>query len=123
MLKVGEIPVDVVKTSETAFLSSKNGNKDGGKLKMPDQQNASLMAPRADKGKWQSKSDNPTPYWGSSACEVSGKIYLIGGLTLQFIGVNTVQEYDPILDTWTKKKDMPTPRGWLSTIAIDGLIY
>jgi len=34
-----------------------------------------------------------------------------------------VEEYDPAMDTWTRKADMPTARSALSTSAVNGKIY
>ncbi|MBI1925874.1 hypothetical protein HYR99_16690 [Candidatus Poribacteria bacterium] len=34
-----------------------------------------------------------------------------------------MEEYDPATDTWTKKSDMPTARGSVSTSAVNGKIY
>jgi hypothetical protein len=34
-----------------------------------------------------------------------------------------VEEYDPTIDTWTRKADMPTPRLFLTSVAVDGRIY
>ena len=35
----------------------------------------------------------------------------------------TVEEYDPVKDTWTKKADMPTPRAGIGIGVVGGLIY
>jgi N-acetylneuraminic acid mutarotase len=53
---------------------------------------------------------------------VNGKIYAIGGLTVN-AALSTVEEYDPKADTWTKKANMPTPRGDLCTAVVDNKIY
>jgi N-acetylneuraminic acid mutarotase len=54
-----------------------------------------------------------------STSMVNGKIYAIGGIG----GPAAVEEYDPATDTWTKKSDMPTERGFLSTSVVNGKIY
>lgn len=36
---------------------------------------------------------------------------------------STVEEYDPVTDTWTEKVNMPTPRISLSTSVVNGKIY
>jgi RNA polymerase sigma factor (sigma-70 family) len=123
VLKVGEIPVDVVKTSEMTFLSSKKGNKDGGKLKMPDQKNAFLMAPKAEGDTWVRKADMPTVRFTHSSAVVDGKIYCIGGSPNDENVVATVEEYDPKKDSWSKKTDMPTARGGLGVYEVNGKIY
>jgi hypothetical protein len=38
-------------------------------------------------------------------------------------GLPTLEVYDPATDTWTRKADMPTPRGALSACTVDGKIY
>jgi N-acetylneuraminic acid mutarotase len=61
-----------------------------------------------------------------SARAVDGKIYVIGGthgLSTILQGLSTVEEYDPVTDTWTSKSDMPTRRWSLGTCVIDGKIY
>ena len=84
--------------------------------------------------KWAIKADMPTARSGFSTSTVGGKIYAVGGLAMigkpdeDGRGANTayplaVEEYDPIANTWTKRADMPTARGGLSTSAINGRLY
>ena len=71
----------------------------------------------------------PTERYYHASCTVNGKIYVIGGGigsdnisdTPTYFG--TVEEYDPVTDTWTTKADMPTPRALLTCCAINGKIY
>ncbi|MHC4558890.1 MAG: Kelch repeat-containing protein [Planctomycetota bacterium] len=79
---------------------------------------------------WTQKADMPTPRWGHSVAVVNGKIYVIGGVTSEtgFLNgqpISAVEEYNPATDTWTRKADMPEPRGYLygSHPVIDGRIY
>lgn len=121
VLKIGEIPVDVVKISNMAFISAPNG-KDG-KSKQPNPQNALSMAPKAEGGTWAKKADMPTART-CDACEVDGKIYVIGGTPdIEVTQLSTVEEYDPKTDKWTTKADMPTRRMYIEVAAVDGKIY
>jgi N-acetylneuraminic acid mutarotase len=63
----------------------------------------------------------PTPRFGLSTSAVNAKIYAIGGGVTQ--ALKTVEEYDPAIDTWTRRADMPTARWFLSTSAVNGRIY
>ncbi len=83
--------------------------------------------PWADK--WTKKADMPAPRYGFSASVVNGRIYVIGGCHVAGSpidgrnAVSTVEEYDPVTNTWTKKTDMPTARVFLTTNAVGGKIY
>lgn len=73
-------------------------------------------------GAWEKKTN--IPVGPGSACVVDNKIYVIGGSTassLSDLADNVV--YDPSTDTWEVKAPMPTPRGFLSVAAVDGIIY
>jgi len=79
---------------------------------------------------WTQKADMPTPRWNHSAAVVNGNIYVIGGVASEpsFLNgkeLSVVEEYDPATDTWTRKADMPAPRGYLtkSNPVVDGKIY
>jgi N-acetylneuraminic acid mutarotase len=53
----------------------------------------------------------PTARTFLSTCVVDDKIYAVGGIpTKTWPAFSTVEEYDPVTDTWTKKGDMPVPR-------------
>ena len=58
---------------------------------------------------------------------VGGKLYVIGGLDPSLSPValiDTVEEYDPIANTWTTKgARMPTARGAFGTAVLNGLIF
>jgi hypothetical protein len=47
----------------------------------------------------------------------------MGGGTSNGDALATLEEYDPITDTWTRKANMPTARWGLSSSAVDGKIY
>jgi len=75
---------------------------------------------------WTEKAEMPTPRLALSTSVINGKIYAIGGITIvapPWVGLSTVEEYDPTTDRWTKRKDMPTARFGLSTSVVNGKIY
>ena len=76
---------------------------------------------------WSRKTEMPTPRQALSTSMVDGKIYAIGGVGAQSefapVFTSTVEAYDPVTDTWTKKADMPATRAGLSTSAVNGKIY
>lgn len=41
----------------------------------------------------------------------------------RILGFGTVESYDPLTDTWTRKADMPTARWGLATGVVNGKIY
>jgi RNA polymerase sigma factor (sigma-70 family) len=121
VLKVGEIPVDVVKTSSMITLADKMGKGKSGELK-PDMENALFMSPQGEGGTWTNKANMPTTRVNLSSSEVDGIIYAIGGWNGSTF-FSTVEAYDPKRDIWTRKTDMPTARMGLSTSVVDGIIY
>jgi RNA polymerase sigma factor (sigma-70 family) len=126
VLKVGEIPVDVVKVSNISIISNLMGKGKGGEPKQPDE-NALFMAPQAEDGEWVRKADMPMENHALATCTIDNKIYAIGGAFRNpqnsFTSIATVYEYDPIKDTWTKKADMPTSRDSLGVGVVNGKIY
>jgi len=121
VLKVGEIPVDVVNISNAPVISSQRWDGTGIGSVLPNLQNALFMAPQGQGDTWTKKADMPTARWGLSTCVVNGKIYAIGGEAQNIF--STVEEYNPKTDTWTKKADMPTERYYFTTCAVNGKIY
>ena len=123
VLKVGEIPVDIVKTSSMAILSDKMGKGKGGEPKQPNE-NAFFMVPKVEGGEWVQRADIPTPRYYLSTCAVNGKIYAFGGVGDGVVtSLSTLEEYDPATDTWTKKTDMPVARTALTASVVNGKIY
>jgi N-acetylneuraminic acid mutarotase len=73
---------------------------------------------------WSTKTDMPTARASLSISAVNGKIYAIGGDTIQCsIGLSTVEEYDPQTDSWSTKTNMQVVRSGLSSSVVDGKIY
>ena len=117
--KTGEIPVDILKTSQISVISSKQEAGDGGAP-----QNASMLAPQqGEGGKWTEKADMLIARRGSVAGVVDGKIYVVGGQGPGGVNLPHVEVYDPVEDTWSKKSDIPTPRHDLSGGVLNGEIY
>ncbi len=123
-LRVGEIPVDVMKVSKAPFISSGQNQGNGGKPKLPDpqEQNAIFLAPQGEGDTWTRKADMPTGSWGLSTAVMDGKIYAFGGCRIR------MDEYDPETDTWiTKEFDddhHPIEPAVIPSIsAVDRIIY
>jgi N-acetylneuraminic acid mutarotase len=75
---------------------------------------------------WARKADMPTARACLCTSVVNGRIYAIGGcpgFNEWNLSLSTVEEYDPATDTWRTKADMPTPRTYISTCAVNGKIY
>jgi len=123
ILKVGEIPVDVVKTSNIAILSSKIGKGNGGEPKKPDMQNALSMAPQGKGGTWTTKASMPTARISFPTSVVDGIIYAIGGCKGWGDALSVVEAYNPSTNIWTKKANMSTPRSWFYTATVKRKIY
>ena len=82
---------------------------------------------------WEQKTDMPTVRSNVSVSVVDGKIYAIGGAKRRKRKIGpgfsynikyfpTVEMYNPVTDTWTRKADMPTPR-ITNACVVDGKIY
>jgi len=76
---------------------------------------------------WTQKADMPTPRWTQTSAVVNGKIYVIGGASSEsdFDVLPTVEEYDPVTNTWTRKADMPIAMADFDapSSVVDGKIY
>jgi RNA polymerase sigma factor (sigma-70 family) len=75
---------------------------------------------------WVKKADMPMARGWLSTSVADGIIYAIGGSEGRPAGdrdLSTVEAYDPATDTWTRKADMPTATGGISTSVVDGIIY
>jgi len=79
---------------------------------------------KAERG-WKSHKALPTGRLHPTVAVVKNKAYVIGGGgPSHFDGGSVVNEmYDPDADTWTKKADMPTARGWNPWVVINDIIY
>jgi N-acetylneuraminic acid mutarotase len=65
---------------------------------------------------WTRSSDMPIAEADHSSAAVDGKIYVIGG--------DTVQIYNPLTDTWTRGSDRPSTARWYAPVSVvDGKIY
>jgi N-acetylneuraminic acid mutarotase len=68
---------------------------------------------------WKKATPSPFARVESPAAVVNGKLYLFGGFTKDLDASNHVDVYDPVSDSWTRKKNMPTGLTHLNP-AIDG---
>jgi N-acetylneuraminic acid mutarotase len=75
---------------------------------------------------WISKANLPQKLCGETAGAVDNRIYIIGGST-SILGsghtVDSVFEYDPISNSWTRKSNIPTPVAYAATGMVNGKIY
>jgi len=75
---------------------------------------------------WTKRNKMPEKILGLSAAALDGKIYTFGGRTGGLSSGTTLNHtylYDPAADSWTRKKDMPSSRAFMSASVIDGKIY
>lgn len=73
---------------------------------------------------WNTSSTNMPEYIKKAGSSVIGeKIYIIGGSNGDDSYLNTVEVYDPVLDTWESKAKMPTARDGIASSEVNGKIY
>jgi N-acetylneuraminic acid mutarotase len=104
------------------FLSCSGGDSSSGGTA----QSASPLTPDGPPITWATKRPMPTPRTELGVATVNNRLYAIGGYSgtaLPGSVLQTVEEYDPAADTWTRKADMPTPRRQLVVVAVNGRIY
>ncbi len=123
VLRIGEIPVSVLKTAEISALSNNQGKGNSGDFMPSIQQNSFFMAPQAGEGKWTEKTDMPTARCGICSALVNGKIYAIGGAKDLANPLSIIEEYDPITNTWNRKSKMANGRAFCSASVVNGKIY
>ncbi len=80
---------------------------------------------------WVTKASMHVARGGLGVAAVKGKVYAIGGSTVQtklssYVSggiVNVNEEYDPATNTWNTKKPMPTPRAYFATAVYENRVY
>ncbi|MCL2641928.1 MAG: hypothetical protein FWD52_00195 [Candidatus Bathyarchaeota archaeon] len=72
---------------------------------------------------WNTKAPMSEARSGLGVVAVDGKIYAIGGSTIDGTVVGTNECYDPKTDTWTTLTAMPTPRTNFGIVAYQNKIY
>jgi N-acetylneuraminic acid mutarotase len=71
---------------------------------------------------WSSRSPMPTPRASGMSAVVNGKLYILGGYTVD--GLTTVVEvYDPATDTWVSAEALSQARYQAFSGVIDGSVY
>jgi N-acetylneuraminic acid mutarotase len=73
---------------------------------------------------WKSIASLPQALHHSAVASHDGKIYVVGGfISREWIPTNQLFIYDPIKNQWTEGNSMPTPRGALNALFVNGTIY
>jgi Zn-dependent metalloprotease/N-acetylneuraminic acid mutarotase/fibronectin type 3 domain-containing protein len=60
---------------------------------------------------------------GAAAGVVNGKIYVVGGWDDEHSALPTVEEYDPVTDTWATKSPLGTPREQPGAVGYGSYLY
>ena len=77
---------------------------------------------------WRKRKEIPVSREGAGrhhpgAAAWNGKIYLIGGFDFGNRPLDSALEYDPAADAWRALPPMPTPRGALGLVELEGKLY
>ena len=76
---------------------------------------------------WVKRRDMPRLRMDFTTAVVDGKIYVIGGRVEDVphkpIATGLVEVYDPLINKWEKRADMPTARAGAKAEVVDGKIY
>jgi len=75
---------------------------------------------------WQILPNLPTQRNHIAGCAIDGKIYIVGGrLAAGFTSTmtNILEVFDPALGSWSTHAPMPTVRGGINGIAVDGCFF
>ncbi len=75
------------------------------------------------KDAWKTIKTLPHSTAAAGVASLGGKIYVIGGIDIDGIALDLVQEYNPATDTWAARAVMPTKREHVAVAVLDSLIY
>ena len=98
----------------------------GGRLTNPGDGISLMEVYDVETDVWDTCANMPTPRCYHATCAVDGKTYAIGGslgTSAGWVGLKTVERYDPVTDTWDTCADMQTGRWALSVCVLNGKIY
>src|SRR3972149_1349326 len=86
---------------------------------------AGLGAFAAGHGSWRAAAPMPIERTEVAAAALAGRIYVIGGFKMFFVGgvTNAVQEYDPVRDLWRDRAPLPEALHHAAAAALDGKLY
>ncbi len=73
--------------------------------------------------RWSRGASVPLAVHHAAAVGMGGRLYVIGGFAGGWDPVDTVYEYDPNLDRWQMRPPLPTARGALVAVTLDGKIH
>lgn len=78
--------------------------------------------------RWEKRANMPTAREWANAEVVDGKIYVLGGeisgpFLLKDRLVHNIEEYNPKLNTWRKRPNIPMPKCWFETVVVDNEIW
>lgn len=86
--------------------------------------NRSAMQPRIARNSWSAKSPMPVAEFGPGAVTTGDALFVMGGTSNPCCAEQAaLQAYDTTTDAWTAKAPMPTPRNFLATGTIKGILY
>jgi hypothetical protein len=72
---------------------------------------------------WQEATPLNTPRYSHASAVLDGRIYVIGGVTTDYVNLNSVEIYDPASNTWVYGTPIPVPVFRATAEVIDGKIY
>jgi N-acetylneuraminic acid mutarotase len=73
---------------------------------------------------WKSIASLPQALHHPAVASYDGKIYVVGGfISREWTPTNRLFIYDPIKNQWTEGNSMPTPRGALNALFVNGTLY
>lgn len=84
---------------------------------------ASFCISAAYAQKWSQAAPFPDPSEEVYGIAAGGKLYVLGGLGPGWTAKGLVYEYDPAIDQWTKKKNMPLLTHHIGITELNGKIY
>jgi N-acetylneuraminic acid mutarotase len=75
------------------------------------------------KNTWKAIKALPHSTAAAAVAAMGGKVYVIGGIDIDGMVLDLVQEYNPATDTWASRATMPTKREHVAVAVLDSLIY
>jgi N-acetylneuraminic acid mutarotase len=73
--------------------------------------------------RWDDARPAPTARNSAAGAVIGGKLYVVGGRTVQGGNLDVLERYDPKADAWETLRPMPQASGGLAAAALNGRLY